>query len=109
MVKTALIIISCLVFFLLIAAGILAIWSHRAPPGNAGISNNSLAPCPDTPNCVCSESNTHHSIEPMPINGHHAASAWAIFKKTLQDTGGTIKKDSRDYVWACRLIQISDT
>lgn len=40
-------------------------------PNNLGVTNGSLTPCPETPNCVCSQSpseDTKHSIAPMPYS-----------------------------------------
>ncbi len=36
-------------------------------PTNLGVSAGKLAPCPETPNCVCSQSeDAEHKIEPLP-------------------------------------------
>lgn len=36
-------------------------------PTNLGVKAGKLTPCPDTPNCVSSQSNdTEHSIDPLP-------------------------------------------
>ena len=39
------------------------------PPQNIGVTENRLAPCPESPNCVSSfESDEEHSIEPLAAN-----------------------------------------
>ncbi|MFP4252831.1 MAG: DUF1499 domain-containing protein [Halothece sp.] len=36
-------------------------------PTNLGVSAGKLAPCPETPNCVCSQSeDSEHQIDPLP-------------------------------------------
>lgn len=36
-------------------------------PTNLGVKEGKLAPCPDTPNCVSSQSNdSEHAIDPLP-------------------------------------------
>ena len=44
-----------------------------SPPSTLGLHNNRLAPCPDTPNCVCSQYGTEeHAIAPLFYEGERS-------------------------------------
>ncbi|MBL9173914.1 MAG: DUF1499 domain-containing protein [Verrucomicrobiales bacterium] len=52
----------------LIVAGCIA--SRMAPPVRSSTPDSPLAPCPATPNCVCSEDpDPRHRIPPLPFTG----------------------------------------
>lgn len=59
-----------LALLLAVAAPIsLSAWS-RLSGGPGGLRDGSLAPCPDRPNCVCSqETDPLHAIQPIPCEG----------------------------------------
>ena|SRR5581483_6285165 len=62
--KLLLAIVGGLAFLIVLALALFSVFSRR--PGNLGVTNGRLAPCPDTPNCVCTEStDQQHAIEPM--------------------------------------------
>jgi len=65
-------------------------------PINLGISSGKLAPCPDTPNCVSSQSNdSEHSIKPLPYV------AIAEIKKVVENMERTtIIEESENYLYA---------
>jgi uncharacterized protein (DUF1499 family) len=69
--------IFALLTLVLIGVGILALFSvFSKPPTNLGAKDGKLAPCPDTPNCVCSQdSDATHAIEPLRFEGG-AEEAW---------------------------------
>jgi uncharacterized protein (DUF1499 family) len=62
----------------LILGGSMGLFSGTRP-GNLGVRDGRLAACPDTPNCVSSQSDAGdagHAISPFAFNGPPAA-AWA--------------------------------
>jgi uncharacterized protein (DUF1499 family) len=65
-VSIGLIIITVLGIFLL--AGLKMLSLSAARPDSLGVHDGRLAPCPDTPNCVCTQSdNREHWMEPLTI------------------------------------------
>lgn len=52
-----------------------------------GLTDGQLSPCPDMPNCVCSQhpADLDHHIAPLSTGGDPAA-AWARLQAVLQDT-----------------------
>jgi uncharacterized protein (DUF1499 family) len=62
--------------------------------------NGRLRPCPDKPNCVCSEDKARASwIEPLAFECPPEA-AWRRLEHAVQDIGGKIEKDQDRYLWA---------
>jgi len=52
-------------------------------PTNLGVKDGKLAPCPDTPNCVSSQStDREHGIEPLPFT-KTPAEAMAALERTI--------------------------
>ena len=70
-------------------------------PENLGVKDGKLAPCPNTPNCVCSQSeDAGHSIEPIAYQGN-AAEAIASLKAIVQSLPRTeIIKEEGNYLYA---------
>src|SRR4051812_29744893 len=60
----------------LLAGGILTLALFRLTarkPDNLGVSNGRLAPCPSSPNCVCTQDDDPgHRIEPLSFRGSPA-------------------------------------
>jgi uncharacterized protein (DUF1499 family) len=57
---------------------------HSIPRANLGVHNGKLAPCPDSPNCVCSQStDAGHLIEPLRYT-KSAAEAMVVLKEVVQ-------------------------
>jgi uncharacterized protein (DUF1499 family) len=51
-----------------VALALLSAFSRR--PAGLGVKDGRLAPCPDTPNCVCSQAaDDAHRMEPIPFDG----------------------------------------
>ena len=65
-------------------------------PTNLGINSGKLAPCPDTPNCVSSQSDdSEHSIKPLPFV------AIAEIKKVVENMERTtIIEENENYLYA---------
>lgn len=72
--------------------------SGKAP----GLVEGSLSQCPDSPNCVCSESaaDSRHFIDPISIPKNIALDALPILKNVIRDMGGNIQAETDNYVAA---------
>lgn len=88
----ALILIAVMLFGCLLCA------SRERP--RLGIFNGRLGPCPDRPNCICSECETNGSyIEPLAFTSD-TENAWNNARAAVQDIGGNIQKETDGYLWA---------
>ncbi|MEL7490930.1 MAG: DUF1499 domain-containing protein [Pseudomonadota bacterium] len=70
---------------------------QKSKAGDArGVVGGALAPCPDKPNCVRSESGTgdHHAIAPLPL------AAWDRLPAAVSSLGGEIVAETDDYIAA---------
>jgi len=70
-------------------------------PKNLGVINDRLAPCPSSPNCVCSQdTDSAHSIAPLPYT-KSPAEAMAILKQVvLHQKRATIITETSHYLHA---------
>ncbi|OKH34097.1 hypothetical protein NIES2119_21230 [[Phormidium ambiguum] IAM M-71] len=70
-------------------------------PTNLGVNDGKLTPCPNTPNCVSSQStDTQHKIEPLVYNTS-PAEAIATLKKVIESQERTkIISESPNYIYA---------
>ncbi|MBD2728941.1 DUF1499 domain-containing protein [Nostoc sp. FACHB-892] len=70
-------------------------------PNNLGISNGKLAPCPNSPNCVSSQSTDEtHKIAPLTFTST-PEEAIANLKEIIQSLPRTkIISESQDYLYA---------
>jgi uncharacterized protein (DUF1499 family) len=68
----------------------------------AGIINEKLTPCPDSPNCVCSEfpDDAEHAIAPIQIPAGMEGSALSLVKEVLAEMGGKIQSETDVYIAA---------
>lgn len=65
-------------------------------PSNLGVKAGKLAPCPDTPNCVSSQSNdSEHAIDPLPY-----VSIAEIKKVVKNMERTTIIEETDNYLYA---------
>ena len=69
-------------------------------PTTLGVRDGRLAPCPATPNCVCSQdSDPEHAIEPLKLSSPD--SAIADLKRIIESLPKTkIVEESSDYLYA---------
>jgi len=97
--KWLFIIIAALAVVGLIAYIAMAIQSHKKPD-NLGLHQGQLRPCPDSPNCVCSESHSQasqqHAIAPIKL----ADKGWERIKSIIIEQGGKIELDDGLYLHA---------
>jgi len=77
---------------------VMAVLSQKQPD-NLGLQNGMLKACPDSPNCVCSESHTHsdaqHFIQAMTGN----ETTWLKLKTTALEQGGSMQIEHDDYMY----------
>jgi len=72
------------------------------PKGQAklGLVAGQLSPCPNTPNCVCSEDNSASAyVAPFAFKGVDE-SAWLRAKQAVISSGGRIQTDEQTYLSA---------
>ncbi|MDQ6988265.1 MAG: DUF1499 domain-containing protein [Mariprofundaceae bacterium] len=97
--KIILISIITLLLLGLLAYIVMAILSQKSPD-DLGLQNQQLRPCPDSPNCVCSEKqpqqNSEHDISP--IQGDQAV--WDKLISIIQKQGGNIISQQNNYLHA---------
>lgn len=78
----------------------------------ARLVNGQLRPCPDTPNCVSSETIGEKYIEPIEAAGDTALDdLWERVIDTIKQQGGHIESQDETYVWATfqsRLFRFTD-
>ena len=67
-------------------------------PTNLGVSDNRLAPCPSSPNCVCSyDKDEGHTILPIPLTGSTEDTKTALLT-ALETMGATVVSAQDQYV-----------
>ena len=72
----------------------MSMWSEH--PSNLGVANGRLAPCPSSPNCVCTYAeDAGHAIEPMRFTCS-ADRAWEAIREIVQESQGAIIISSSD-------------
>ena len=97
MVKAILILLAGIV---LLACVLLTALSCTARPPKTGLLAGRLRPCPGKPNCICSEDRQADAwVEPLTFQGPPTR-AWERLKVALQEMGGTIQRQSDNYIWA---------
>ena len=71
------------------------------PPTDIGVTDGRLAPCPDSPNCVSSQSDDQtHTIAPLLYTAEKAAAKRTVKAVVLDMTGVRIVTDMEDYLYA---------
>ena len=94
-------IIAAIIAGLVIVA--LFVLGYRSQSGEApGQAEGRLQPCPDTPNCVSSEteSDAAHYIEPVVYPANQAAQVVPRLKTVIRELGGSIQVEKADYLAA---------
>ena len=88
---------------ILIIISILFIMAWLSESGPLPRDKNSiLAPCPDKPNCVCSEykEDIQHFIAPLTISSKKLPRAMEYIKISIQSLGGQIQTENNAYLAA---------
>ena len=82
----------------LIGIGFFAVKAQESRNGKAlGLQDGTLADCPESPNCVCSESKCEGRpcfIEPLEL----AAITEADIEKVIEEAGGKVTKSNSGYI-----------
>jgi uncharacterized protein (DUF1499 family) len=93
-------IISVLIVVFLILAVLLTVLSCASNPPKVELVDGKLRACPDSPNCVSSESDRASSrVEPLVFQGP-SEKAWSDLKETTREMGGKIQEEQEGYLWA---------
>lgn len=92
--------IGLLTLTLLVPLMIYRSWSSP-PPGNLGIHDGQLSPCPSSPNCVCSQAvDPDHAIAAIPLSANRQRQ-WKALQQILdQQPRATLVTVSDDYLHA---------
>ena len=91
---------SLLIALFVILVTFLTILSCASNPPKMQWVDGKLRPCPDSPNCVSSESDRPSSrIEPLAFQGQ-PEKAWSDLKETLREMGGKIQEEQDGFLWA---------
>jgi len=95
--KTLVIAVITLVLLAFIAFVVLGVVSRSGAV--AGLEQGRLTPCPDTPNCVCSEyeEDVSHWIEPMVYTGSDLTQTLDALKQTIREMDGRIQAEDGSY------------
>ncbi len=75
----------------------------RSQSGSAkGLVDGRLAPCPDTPNCICTEypESTSHYTDPVSIHGFELQDINNLVQQSITDTGGQVVLNKENYISA---------
>lgn len=75
----------------------------KSQSGSArGIINGKLTPCPDTPNCLCSEyaDDQSHFIDAIPVSEINSVNLMNTIEQAIESIGGTVKQKNDDYLAA---------
>src|SRR3954447_10922755 len=76
---------------------VLSVLSQRAP--DLGVTDGRLAPCPDTPNCVCTDAEDEaHRIDPLPYDGPDVMER--LMRVVAAFPGAEIRDASKHYLRA---------
>jgi uncharacterized protein (DUF1499 family) len=89
-------------------SGVTGAASHLWPQPSETLKlvNGRLRPCPDTPNCVCSEGGSPGGrVEPLSFAGTPEA-AWSNLKQVVAEMGGTLRDESPGYLWSTFLVPV---
>lgn len=81
----------------------LFVLGHNSRSGNApGLLEGQLSPCPDKPNCVCSEQlkEDAHYVEPLFITDRNVAASMQSLREIIVAQGGTIETETPTYIAA---------
>jgi len=72
--------------------------SGKAP----GLVDGRLSPCPEKPNCVCSEpdADAGHFIAPVMMPDNSGPDTLPVLKQVILDMGGSIQAESDNYLAA---------
>lgn len=82
-----------------------SIFSCAGTPPKSGLVDGHLRPCPNSPNCLSSETSGPAYIAPIPYTSTTTL-AWQNLKKTIEDTDGAIVDSQPGYLRAVYTSQV---
>ncbi len=103
MKKTLRIILSVIAILIAVVLVRFAMLGHGSKSGEApALVSGALAPCPDKPNCVCSEFSeaTAHYIEPLDYSSAPPEKAWGELLQIIEELGGKVVVANGEYIAA---------
>jgi uncharacterized protein (DUF1499 family) len=80
-----------------------AMLGNASKSGDApGLISGVLTPCPDKPNCVCSEAgeDAEHQIAPLDYSGSSPEKAWSRISQVIGELGGEVVDSEDGYIAA---------
>ena len=90
-------------FLVLVTAAavvLMVVLSCSGQTPSVNLVNGKFRSCPNTPNCVSSDSQTDLArIDPLAFPGD-ADEAWQRVQQIVVETGGQIQSREADYIWA---------
>ena len=93
-----------IVFAVLCVVGLLAYivmaMQSQKQPERLGLQEGKLRPCPDSPNCVCSETHSQASLEHAIAAIKANDNTWQQLRRAIMQQGGTIEHDDGHYLHA---------
>jgi len=96
-----------IVVFVIISAVLLAVLSCASSPSKVQLVDGKLRACPNSPNCVSSESDSASSrVEPLTFQGL-PEKAWGDLKETIREWRGKIQEEHNGYLWATFTSRLS--
>lgn len=103
MVSKILLSVAGLAVLTVIAMYGLSLFSHLKTP-ESGLVDGKLRPCPNSPNCVCSEdypgSGALHKIPPVKVAGGDIDRLWQLLRDGVVDAGGEVVDEQSGYLRA---------
>jgi len=94
-----------------LAANLILAGCSGVPPANLGVKDGRLARCPDTPNCVSSQSaDGRHAVAPLTYSTSEAEALVSLKEIVLQMKGARITEETDGYIHAeftstiCRFV-----
>jgi len=95
--------LAAVAIFAVVVLARFAMLGHSSRAGQApGLLSGTLSPCPDKPNCVCSEfvEAAAHYIAPLNFSGVPSEEAWSDISQIVEELGGKIAVASDEYIAA---------
>ncbi len=76
---------------------LLLLFMSNTVSSQSGLQNNQLKPCPDSPNCICSEQQSEHAL---PFQQYGIGAIRSAIEESIIQQGGKIIKVENDYFHA---------
>jgi uncharacterized protein (DUF1499 family) len=93
------IVLSILLLIVLLVGAYFAYLSVTAETPDTALVDGKLRPCPDSPNCVSSETTGDKFIEPFKSDSS-LDELWQAVQTTVVEQGGIVKSSEPNHFWA---------